>query len=111
MPVIGISVWVLAFITSRITLAGLFAGLQPKRMLSSGPTLAPFGPQLFVNLTTPVLVPGSNAPWTTLTTVPWNESSIASGSVTRTPPLQVIGPGDRPALQPGGLSAMIGIEV
>ena len=51
----GVCALVIAFITSVITSLGLFAGVQPNRMLSFGPTVAPFGPQAW-SLTTPVLV-------------------------------------------------------
>src|SRR5690349_12291065 len=106
----GVCALLVAFMTRLITSLGLFAGVQPSRMLSCGPTVAPFGPQWW-SATTPVLVLELNAPWTTTTVVPWKASMIASGSVTRTPPSQVIGPAFPSALQPAGLLAMIGIEV
>src|ERR1051325_3326979 len=103
----GVWALVIALITSWITSLGLFCGVQPSRRLSSGPTVAPFGPQAW-SFTTPVLVLASNAPWVTEA---WCESMIASGSVTRTPPSQVIAPAVPSALHPTGLLTMIGIDV
>src|SRR5499427_1212518 len=89
-----------ALITSVPTFAGLFAGVQPRSRLSFGPTVAPFGPQACSG-TMPVLVAGLNAPTTMVPSV---------GSMTASPPSQVIGPDDPSKLQPIGLLAMIGTE-
>src|SRR5262244_2573106 len=80
---------------------GLLRGVQPSISSSSTPTVAPFGPQA-ASLTTPVWVAGSKAPSTALG---------LCGSVTSTPPWQVMGPAAPSKLQPGGLLAMIGIDV
>ena len=86
MLLIGVCVRLTAFITSVITSLGLFCGVQPSRIFSSGPSVDPFGPQA-CSAITPVLVAGSKAPSVTDGVV------IALGSTTRTPPSQVIGPG------------------
>ena len=41
--------------TSVVVLLGLLAGVQPSNRLSFGPTVAPFGPQAWSEMT-PVLV-------------------------------------------------------
>ena len=61
---IVVCAFVVALIASVITSLGLFAGVQPSRTLSSGPTEAPFGPQP-CSLTTPLFVCALNAPWVT----------------------------------------------
>src|SRR5262245_20284487 len=76
---------VVALITSVVTLAGLFAGVQPRSRLSFGPTVAPFGPQL-LSLKTPVFVAGLNAPSTMLPGV------TVVGSMIMSPPSQVAVP-------------------
>src|SRR5262252_1177255 len=95
---------ILALITSVVTLLGLLAGVQPSSRLSFTPTVAPLGPQACSG-TTPVLVAGLNAPTTAVDIV-----SVV-GSITRSPPSQVMGPGSCPKLQPTGLFAMIGTDV
>src|SRR3954453_15056227 len=104
MPLTGVCTLVLALMTSVMWSLGLFAGVQPSRMLSCGPTVAPFGPQACSGMT-PVLVGGLNAPCTAVGVV-----SVA-GSVTSRPPSHVTGPRLASKLQPGGLLAMTGTDV
>src|SRR5215471_7512523 len=104
MPLTGVCTPLTAFITNVMVLLGLFCGVQPNRMFSFGPTVDPFGPQP-CSAITPVRVVGSKAPWVTVGVV------MALGSVTRTPPSQVIAPGNWPKLQPAGLLAMTGSDV
>jgi len=81
----GVCTLLTAFNTSVIVSLGLFCGVQPNRMFSFGPTVAPFGPQP-CSAMTPVLVVVLKVPSVPVFFVIW------AGSVTRTPPSQVIGP-------------------
>src|SRR5271167_2762851 len=98
MPPILAKFLVSALMTSVVVLPCRLAGVQPNNRFSWGPTVAPFGPHALSG-TTPTLLTASNAP---CTAVGW------SGSVTSSPPPQA---GVPPRTQPGGLLAMVGIEV
>ena len=89
MLAIGVWAFVCALMTSVILSLGLFCGVQPRTTLSSGPTLAPFGPQPW-RATTPVFVAELNAPSTAVGLV------SVSGLITSRPPSQVIGPASCP---------------
>src|SRR5215831_2502215 len=98
MPLTAAELWVFALITSVVVPGGKLAGVQPSNRLSCRPTVAPLGPQAGSGMT-PVPVVALKRPCT---------ACGLSGSVTSRPPLQKLGPAK---VQPGGLLAMVGIDV
>src|SRR5262249_18406066 len=66
----GVCTKLTAFINSVMVSLGLFCGVQPSRIFSFGPTVAPFGPQP-CSAITPVLVVVLNAPSVTMLVVIW----------------------------------------